>query len=764
MNGSYSRPLRIGTWTVDIDPNDASVEILHKKKEPLGSEREFHMQMNSKMNASGLCRSIFLLSGKNGEVLRHTALLQYHIADENCEEVEFQVASHGNRKHGSKPFYPTQKSTLLSIKQELSENSASVAFKKVYSNSGGVCRARQPSELPRSRNQAYDVKYKLKKGDNVDELLLYSKHKDENIVIEHHDVPEDLWVLGKTHMSQDLSRFCCSSAHNHPLSVDPTFNFGKFEVTPYSYKHLLLTSKRTNEPPVFIGPTAIHYSKSKNVYKKIASAVCRSAPALATEARGFITDCEKALHDALGESTLKARGLRCFNHFRRNCKEQLNAEGIRKRQEQKEGSILEAEDKSDLKARLKSAQPILDGEERRLTGVSSPRFSNYLFKQEKMMKKCMIASARKAGMRSDYLGKPARCYTNQSESVNNKLTRQKEAITRKEKGKSNMSKLEFVRDVWEEVDKQQQLELQMAICGLSEEFELTEDASYLRVEPDLWFEWNEQKRVQYVSKVKTLSMGDITKKKTITLTPQNEGDEEISEWKEFSEKYLIAAKNCKRGMYECTVHRDHITCTCPCYKYNALCKHSLCVAQATGTLKEHIDHLLRSPRRRKHSKSALAVPDKPAAGKKGSCHKSQWRPSRGKSSDGCPQLDAANRPYSDVHHNDRPLIVGFLNDELKAKECRQCRTEFSRRTTVVPFEMVLSHEERWLYPDPNKPGAKRTSTTFTKKHYCVKHSCIYRRFPYFNSTYLEVPVEVGPRLRNAHKNLLEVELDYKTLP
>lgn len=47
-------------------------------------------------------------------------------------------------------------------------------------------------------------------------------------------------------------------------------------------------------------------------------------------------------------------------------------------------------------------------------------------------------------------------------------------------------------------------------------------------------------------------------------------------------KYLVGAGNCKKGMYECTVHSDHITCTCPCYKYNNLCKHSLCVAEKAG--------------------------------------------------------------------------------------------------------------------------------------------------------------------------------------
>ena len=81
-----------------------------------------------------------------------------------------------------------------------------------------------------------------------------------------------------------------------------------------------------------------------------------------------------------------------------------------------------------------------------------------------------------------------------------------------------------------------------------------------------------------------------------------------------------------------------------------------------------------------------------------------------------------------------------------------------------PFDIVLSHEERWLYPDPNNPGVKLTSGKFTNKHYCVKRSCIRRRFPYFDSSYLEIPAEIGPRLRDAHKNLMKVKLDYETMP
>ena len=44
-----------------------------------------------------------------------------------------------------------------------------------------------------------------------------------------------------------------------------------------------------------------------------------SKKVLSTKGQGFITDWEKALHDALRKTT----GLRCFNHFRRNCKNKL---------------------------------------------------------------------------------------------------------------------------------------------------------------------------------------------------------------------------------------------------------------------------------------------------------------------------------------------------------------------------------------------------------------------------------------------------------
>ena len=105
--------------------------------------------------------------------------------------------------------------------------------------------------------------------------------------------------------------------------------------------------------------------------------------------------------------------------------------------------------------------------------------------------KCMIATARiKAVMANRESGKPLKSYTNQSESINNKLTRQKEAMAKNDKNKVDMSKVQFTKNVWEEVDRHQQEELKLAICGVSSEYELTEVVAHLEVTIDEWFDMN----------------------------------------------------------------------------------------------------------------------------------------------------------------------------------------------------------------------------------------------------------------------------------
>ena len=86
-----------------------------------------------------------------------------------------------------------------------------------------------------------------------------------------------------------------------------------------------------------------------------------------------------------------------------------------------------------------------------------------------------LKARRKAGMPLDKSGKPLRPYTNPSESMNNVFLQAMETYVRsnRKSESSNLSKLEFTRNVVEAVHEKQQLELQKAIYGDSEEYQLS---------------------------------------------------------------------------------------------------------------------------------------------------------------------------------------------------------------------------------------------------------------------------------------------------
>ena len=391
--------------------------------------------------------------------------------------------------------------------------------------------AHEPGDLTRSRQQMYDLKYKSKKTDEVDELLQYSKQKEESIILEHYDVPEDLWVLGKKHMTSDLLCFCTYEKLCYPFSIDTTFSFGKYEITPFTYKHLFLKCERTGGAPTFLGPTALQYTEEKSVYKSIVSAVCNSAPTLAEKGKSFITDSEDALHSAFGEVLTHATPLRCFRPFQQNCQDKLQKLGIQQKQHQKvfldtvfgkqgvSQGILDANTKDELHEKLTASRELLETEEKSITGTKVPRFWKYVNSHKEMIEKCMIGDARKrVGMPCDQSGTRLCSYTNQSESINNKLTRQKEAIVKNDKNKVDLSKLQFTKDVWEEVDKHQQEELHMAICGLKAEDELADLVAHLAVPPEEWFEMSVVQRVQYVQIFNQMTVEEAMQGKSITVS------------------------------------------------------------------------------------------------------------------------------------------------------------------------------------------------------------------------------------------------------
>lgn len=254
MNGVCSGILRCAVWTIEC--REGLWSLLKKKKAPLPSKDAFHLVQNLKTNkaAPALARSIFLSHDFKGNVVNNVCLVQYHVSKSDGRVEDLQIQKHGNsRSTNPKPFYPLKKSTLASIRDNVTKRGSHGVYDDLRKKAGGAFGASNESELPRGKQQIYYAKSRISSSaseDDFEELLKYARDKDD-LILHHSDYPEDRWVLGTATMCSDLSKYTTSDLLCYPFCVDPTFKMGQFEVTPVVYKHLLLKSKRTNESPSF---------------------------------------------------------------------------------------------------------------------------------------------------------------------------------------------------------------------------------------------------------------------------------------------------------------------------------------------------------------------------------------------------------------------------------------------------------------------------------------------------------------------------------
>lgn len=141
--------------------------------------------------------------------------------------------------------------------------------------------------------------------------------------------------------------------------------------------------------------------------------------------------------------------------------------------------IVDAENKSDVKKRLKKCKLELDDTEIHLLQKNEdyvPKFSQYIEDRQDIISKSMRLKARcKAHMPVDEKGTPLRPYINSSESMNNVMLQAENDFLRYNNNgkKKNLSKLEFARHVFEEIYEREMRELKLVLCGLSEEYRLT---------------------------------------------------------------------------------------------------------------------------------------------------------------------------------------------------------------------------------------------------------------------------------------------------
>ena len=450
----------------------------------------------------------------------------------------------------------------------------------------------------------------------------------------------------------------------------------------------------------------LHHRKTLENYR-IHSSVCAAKIKNLNQARGFMTDGEEALiRHCIG--TQKKQRTFINKVFRVKGK--------------KEG-LLDAEDKKDLKRRLEASKE-LDREERNVLGKDDTyecKFWKYLESNYDMMRNNMVAKVRRrAGLKDGPDGKPVRSYTNPSESMNHVMSNLKKDIVSSENVKDRgLTKLEFTTSVFEEIHRKQQDELRLAIAGISEEYELSEFVSHLAVSTDTWFQWSPEEREKYVADVNKISVEEALKGKRInkpnipTQVPEKEFSEfsvDVSKFLEqnmgykavtakhvaenalllvnhplaiqeqptlqsTSKKVEVAAIHAKNGRVQCTVNTNFVSCNCPSYKFDSICKHSIAVAQLKGFLEKHLNHVTKKSGP-KFTKAALAEAnvDKQRAGKKGGRNKTKYRPSKQQTTPAEVEKPRSQGLYTHIHHNDNPFVVRLLPEE--AKKCKTCNVDF----------------------------------------------------------------------------------------
>ena len=563
----------------------------------------------------------------------------------------------------------------------------------------------------------------------------------------------------------------------------------------------------------------LHHRKTLENYR-IQSSVCAAKIKHLDQARGFMTDGEEALIQAWSADMPKAKHLRCFKHFEGNCNEKLRTLGICTSKQQstfinkvfgvkgKEEGILDAEDKKDLKRRLDASKEELDREERKVLGKDDGyecKFWKYLESNYDMMRNNMVAKVRRrAGLKDGPDGKPLRSYTNPSESMNHVMSSLKKDIVSSQNVKDRgLTKLEFTTSVFEEIHRKQQDELRLAIAGISEEYQLSEFVSHLAVSTDTWFQWSPEEREKYVADMNKISVEEALEGKRISepnipaQLPEKEFSEfsvdvakfleQNMEYKSVTAKHVaenalllvnhplaiqeqptlhptsnkveVAAVHAKNGRVQCTVNTNFVSCNCPSYKFDNICKHSIAVAQLKGFLEKHLNHVAKKSGPR-CTKAALAEAnvDKQRAGKKGGRNKTRYRPSKQQTTPTEVQKQRSHDLYTHIHHNDNPFVVRLLPEE--AKKCKTCSVHFSHRQRHVPFDLVLEHKERWYFPKEGDWNNKVPTNKEGKRFYHPNlQKCLKPRFPYITSQYIKVPEETIGKLQESHKELLRREFN-----
>ena len=151
-------------------------------------------------------------------------------------EHSINLKPHGNSTKKKTPFRRTKQSTMRLLKKEAEKNITPCKILQCVENiKGGIINVSSSCELPRDRKQVYNITKKAcSNSDSLSEVMFACKETEKSsdkYIRAVEAAAEPMCILCTDQQLADMHQFCTSNCFSE-ISVDPTFNLGRFYVTP----------------------------------------------------------------------------------------------------------------------------------------------------------------------------------------------------------------------------------------------------------------------------------------------------------------------------------------------------------------------------------------------------------------------------------------------------------------------------------------------------------------------------------------------------
>ena len=185
-----------------------------------------------------------------------------------------------------------------------------------------------------------------------------------------------------------------------------------------------------------------------------------------------------------------------------------------------ENGLIEAEDKKDLKQKMRESAVLLSEVERGDLKLPEDYYkgkrATYILDREKTVLRKVMRKARRYALKMSDLTVPTRLYTNQSKTINSILSAKKAALGYKKK--EDLSKFTFIKKIFQASVDHQRREIEKALIGQSSEYRLNKNAEDLQVPLEMWTNFSKVNKREYLDFVTHLSKEEIKNMKTITAS------------------------------------------------------------------------------------------------------------------------------------------------------------------------------------------------------------------------------------------------------